>query len=82
MKKKIFSLLAVFMTLSSLSFSEISAGEAKKILQKAEENTCFYDTDMKGDYQIVHDKPGEGRNLINAVLYRRDSPQSKRAVFK
>ena len=73
MKKKIFSLLAVFMTLSSLSFSEISAGEAKKILQKAEENTCFYDTDMKGDYQIVHDKPGEGRNLINAVLYRRDS---------
>ena len=30
-------------------------------------------TDMKGDYQIVHDKPGEGRNVLSAILYRRDA---------
>lgn len=58
---------------SSLLNAEISRKEALNLLQQAEDNTCFYNTDMKGDYQIVHDKPGEGRNVISAILYRRDS---------
>lgn len=69
-KNLIFVMLCV---IGSVVFAEISKAEAVALLQKAEDNTCFYDTDMKGDYQIVHDKPGEGRNLINAILYRRDS---------
>ncbi|MBQ7752468.1 MAG: outer membrane lipoprotein-sorting protein [Treponema sp.] len=72
MKKIVWFLGCLFAWVSALT-GEISLADAKSLLQKAEDNTCFYDTDMKGDYQIVHDKPGEGRNLINAILYRRDS---------
>lgn len=71
MKKVAFALL--FGLFSSVLNAEILKADAMKLLQIAEDNTCFYDTDMKGDYQIVHDKPGEGRNVISAVLYRRDS---------
>ena len=60
--------------------AEVSSADAKALLKKAEDNTCFYDTDMKGDYQIVHDKPGQGRSAMNATLYRRDS-QSKWTIL-
>lgn len=70
--KKIF-LLSGLILLASAAYSQITGDQAKALLQKAEDNTCFYNTDMKGDYQIVHDKPGEGRNVISAILYRRDS---------
>ena len=72
MKKVVLFLGCLFVGVGLLA-AEISKSDAAALLQKAEDNTCFYDTDMKGDYQIVHDKPGEGRNLITAVLYRRDS---------
>ena len=72
MKKIVWFLGCLFVGVGLLA-AEISKSDAAALLQKAEDNTCFYDTDMKGDYQIVHDKPGEGRNLINAILYRRDS---------
>ena len=72
MKKVVLFLGCLFVGVGLLA-AEISKSDAAALLQKAEDNTCFYDTDMKGDYQIVHDKPGEGRNLINAILYRRDS---------
>ena len=70
--KKIF-VLAGLLLLGTFAYSEISKSDAATLLQMAEDNTCFYNTDMKGDYQIVHDKPGEGRNVITAILYRRDS---------
>ena len=73
MNKKITGILGCLIIGVSVLAAEVSSADAKSLLQKAEDNTCFYDTDMKGDYQIVHDKPGEGRNLINAILYRRDS---------
>lgn len=72
MKKIVWFLGCLFAWVSALT-GEISLADAKALLQKAEDNTCFYNTDMKGDYQIVHDKPGEGRNVISAILYRRDS---------
>ena len=72
MKKVVLFLGCLFVGVGLLA-AEISKSDAAALLQKAEDNTCFYDTDMKGDYQIVHDKPGEGRNLITAILYRRDS---------
>ena len=71
--KKIALWLICNLILISGIFAEISKADAQALLQKAEDNTCFYNTDMKGDYQIVHDKPGEGRNVISAILYRRDT---------
>lgn len=65
-------LIALFCSVFSL-FAQTSRQEAERILIQAEESTCFYETDMKGDYQIVHDKPGEGRNVLSAILYRRDA---------
>lgn len=72
MKKVVLFLECLFVGVGLLA-AEISKSDAAALLQKAEDNTCFYNTDMKGDYQIVHDKPGEGRNVISAILYRRDS---------
>ena len=72
MKKVILSFICGLVLADGI-FAEVSKADALALLQKAEENTCFYDTDMKGDYQIVHDKPGEGRNVLSAILYRRDS---------
>lgn len=72
MKKIVLFLGCLFVGVGLLA-AEISKSDAAALLQKAEDNTCFYNTDMKGDYQIVHDKPGEGRNVISAILYRRDS---------
>lgn len=77
--KKSLLLLILFFTVGLLN-AEISKENAMKLLQKAEDNTCFYETDMKGDYQIVHTKPGEGRNALSAILYRRDS-QSKWTIL-
>lgn len=71
MKKSIGLLLLLL--LCSSAFTQVSKEDAKALLQKAEDNTCFYETDMKGDYEIVHDRPAEGRNVISAILYRRDS---------
>ena len=71
MKRKLTILCALLF--GCAAYSQMSKSDATALLQKAENNTCFYNTDMKGDYQIVHDKPGEGRNVISAILYRRDS---------
>lgn len=73
MMKKVVLFLGCLFVGVGLLVAEISKSDAAALLQKAEDNTCFYNTDMKGDYQIVHDKPGEGRNVISAILYRRDS---------
>lgn len=63
-----FALLNVFC--SSL-FAQQS--EPMTLLIKAENNTAFYGTDFSGQYTIIQDKPGEGRNVTYATMYRRDS---------
>ena len=49
------------------------AAAAQVLLQKAEDNTAFYGTDFTGSYSIVQEKPGEGRSVTDAVMYRRDT---------
>lgn len=65
---------------SFLAFSAISvfagtvpSNVASALLQKAEDATAFYGTDFKASYEVVQDKPGEGRSKTNAVMYRRDN---------
>jgi outer membrane lipoprotein-sorting protein len=54
----------------------LSEAEAKDLLQKAEDNTAFYETDFKGNYTVVQTKPGEGQNVTEAIMYRRDKSGS------
>lgn len=50
----------------------MSNAEYEELLKKAEDNTSFYETDFKGSYTVVQNKPGEGQNVTEAVMYRRD----------
>ena len=50
----------------------LSDAECETLLKKAEDNTAFYETDFKGSYTVVQNKPGEGQKVTEAVMYRRD----------
>jgi len=50
----------------------LSDAECETLLKRAENNTAFYETDFKGSYTVVQNKPGEGQNVTEAIMYRRD----------
>lgn len=50
----------------------LDGAEYETLLKKAEDNTAFYETDFKGNYTVVQNKPGEGQNVTEAIMYRRD----------
>ena len=62
---------AAIALLSSSAFSMTSA-EAEALLKKAEDSTAFYETDFTASYEVVQDRPGDGRSKTNATIYRRD----------
>lgn len=72
MKKfvRFFNILFLF-SLSLPAWSQINS-DYYSLLKKAEDNTAFYETDFKGNYTVVQNKPGEGQNVTEAVMYRRD----------
>lgn len=73
MKKIIKNFIIAFTTLTSgFAFADISNEQAKGLLKKAEDSTAFYQTDFTASYEVVQDKPGEGRSKTNAIIYRRD----------
>lgn len=67
--KKIFA--AIFVLVSGIFFA--SAYSDEELLKLAQENTAFYGKDFKGFYSLVHEKPGEGKSVTDAIMYRRDS---------
>lgn len=73
MKKIILVFTAAAAFLFSSFAESIPMDKAKELLQKAEDNTAFYGTDFTGSYEVVQDKPGEGRSKTNATIFRRDS---------
>lgn len=48
------------------------SGSVESLLKLAQDNTAFFDTDFSGRYTVVQEKPGEGKNLTEAIMYRRD----------
>lgn len=46
--------------------------KAKKLLQLAEKNTEFFETDFSGTYAIVQEKPGGNKSATEAKVFRRD----------
>lgn len=72
--KKIIASIAAFASFFAPVFAEkLTYAKAHALLQKAEDNTAFYGTDFTASYEVVQDKPGEGRSKTNATIYRRDS---------
>ncbi len=55
-----------------LSASAQVSKAAEELLQRAQDNTAFFDTDFSGKYTVVQEKPGEGKTLTEAIMYRRD----------
>ena len=53
--------------------SALTMEEADALLLRALNNTLFAETDYGAAYHIVQEKPGEGRTVTEAVMYRRDS---------
>ncbi len=67
MKKLIFSV--ALLAMSVFCFAE----NYQQLLVQAEQNTSFAGTDFRADYSVVQDKPGEGKTVNEAIMYRRDS---------
>lgn len=66
----VFIAITLFCTISV--FAQIEYKDAEQLLKLAQENTAFYETDFSGKYTVVQEKPGEGKNLTEAIMYRRD----------
>lgn len=61
------------LVLLPLSARAVAPNVAAQLLQKAEDATAFYGTDFTASYEVVQEKPGEGRSKTNATIYRRDN---------
>lgn len=72
--KKLFKILVTAFVTVFFAFPAFSQDKAEyeALLKKAENNTAFYETDFKGSYTVVQNKPGEGQNVTEAIMYRRD----------
>lgn len=75
MLKKYLICAALLMSASAGLFA-LSDAEKIDLLKRAEDNTAFYETDFKGNYTVVQNKPGEGKSLTKAIMYRRDKTSS------
>lgn len=75
MKKILFSLVFCFVVFALFS-QALSSSAANELLKKVDATTNFSGLDFKADYSIVQDVPGQGKNIMAATIYRRDSISS------
>lgn len=75
MKKILFGLVFCFVIFTVFS-QALSSSEAETLLKKVDATTNFSGLDFKADYSIVQDVPGQGKNVMAATIYRRDSISS------
>lgn len=68
--KRIFVIMTV-LCMTCAVFA-ITKEESESLLKLAQEKSSFMDTDFSGNYTVVQEKPGVGKNVTEAVLYRRD----------
>ena len=71
--KNIIALSVFCFTSLTCSFAQMAADKAKSLLELADKNTNYAGTDFKADYTIVTDKPGSGKSVTTATMYRRDA---------
>ncbi|MCR5289528.1 MAG: outer membrane lipoprotein-sorting protein [Treponema sp.] len=74
MKRIVTIVLSLFFVASGFVFAQsVDMAEAEALLRKADENTSFEGVDFSANYAMVQDRPGQGKSLIEATMYRRDS---------
>ncbi len=73
MKKIIFVFAALFALSSPFFAQKIPEAEAFELLKKVDANTGYYGTDFTGEYVLTQLKPGQGKSITSAIMYRRDS---------
>ena len=67
------NLLLVFICL--FIFNSFVIGQSEEdyeLLKKCDTTTSFIDTDFSAEYTLVQDKPGQGKSITEAIMYRRD----------
>lgn len=72
MKTKMIFFVSFIFSVSVATAQSMTASQASTLLKLAQDNTAFYETDFSGFYSIVQEKPGESRNVTEAIMYRRD----------
>ncbi|HBG65563.1 MAG TPA: outer membrane lipoprotein-sorting protein [Treponema sp.] len=72
------SILSGLLLAANAAFADtkLSAADAAALLKKTDETTAFTKTDFSAKYSIVQDKPGQGKSVLDAVMYRRDRASS------
>ena len=72
MKK--FSLISLSLLLFMTVLFPITAqsNDNYALLAKCDTTTSFKDTDFSAEYTLVQDKPGQGKSVTEAIMYRRD----------
>ena len=81
MKKTIHSGLVLtffcaFFAVCAIPAFSITKAQSEELLKLAQNNSGFFETDFSGNYTVVQEKPGEGKSITEAVLYRRDKMQN------
>ena len=70
MKKKLLLVFICFIIFNSFVIGQSKADY--ELLQKCDSTTSFLDTDFSAEYTLVQDKPGQGKSITEAIMYRRD----------
>lgn len=73
MKKTISIFLALICATLPFFAEALSSNEAAALLKKVDENSAFRGVDFTADYTLVQEKPGQGKSITTAIMYRRDS---------
>lgn len=72
MKRILFTVL--FFCFLLPCFSQVK--EDYSLLAKCDTTTSFEDTDFSAEYVLVQDKPGQGKSVTEAIMYRRDKTEN------
>ena len=70
MKKLLLSLFVCFLTFNVVIFAQTE--QDYELLKKCDSTTSFLDTDFSAEYTLVQDRPGQGKSVTEAIMYRRD----------
>ena len=68
MKRNLILFCLLFFTFNIFSQSE----KYYELLKKCDSTTNFIDTDFSAEYTLVQEKPGQGKSITEALMYRRD----------
>lgn len=70
MKKFLLSFFICFLIFNAVIYAQTE--QDYELLKKCDSTTSFLDTDFSAEYTLVQDRPGQGKSVTEAIMYRRD----------